>query len=577
VFIVDESSMVGDKESKGDLLQFGSGRLLHDFIRYARLGRPGRPNERRAKIIFVGDPVQLPPIGETLSPALSADYLYSTFGLNCDEFELTQVLRQEAGSAVLDRATVLRDAICAKNFNVMDLSPKAQEIVQVTVVDAVAMVEKAFRAKASSVLITFSNARSLELNHAVRGRLWGDERLDLRTGDLLLVNRNSPTTGLLNGDVVKVLDVASESERRQVRIKGVDRLVELYFRRASLTFRDGDGQPLQVDCTVLENLLSSPERELSPIEQRALLVDFRQRYPSLKPKAAEFRLAIRQDPYFNALQVKYGYAMTCHKAQGGEWDMAVVDFGDGRGQRNEDFFRWTYTAVTRAKKELVTINAPRFDETSSMDWGFTAFKPESEASTRPDVQPAEDPDWNRLSFAQGQEKLFEYHHALRDAWHEHGIAVDRLDHMQYRERYVLRAGQLSCVVEYQYNGKGLVSRFGQGQAGASDSKLLRQALQVMEEIVLPKATSDAELNNPFLVAFLEKVNHALEGSDIRLLSVQRMQYRLRMEFEQECRRAKIDFHYDSAPKWTRVEEVGGPGSSGGLVDQLRERMQGTAN
>jgi len=104
VFIVDESSMVGDKDSKGDLLQFGSGRLLADLIDYTRLGRIGRSGECIAKIIFVGDPAQLPPVGESLSPALSKQYLGEVFGLECEEFELTEVMRQQQGSAVLDRA-----------------------------------------------------------------------------------------------------------------------------------------------------------------------------------------------------------------------------------------------------------------------------------------------------------------------------------------------------------------------------------------------------------------------------------------------------------------------------------------
>ncbi len=101
VFIVDEASMVGDRESKGDLLQFGSGRLLADLIHFARLGRPGRNGERGAKILFVGDPAQLPPVGEVLSPALSANYLKETFGLDCEEYELTEVMRQALGSAIL--------------------------------------------------------------------------------------------------------------------------------------------------------------------------------------------------------------------------------------------------------------------------------------------------------------------------------------------------------------------------------------------------------------------------------------------------------------------------------------------
>ena len=202
VFIVDEASMVGDKESKGDLLQFGSGRLLADLIEFSRLGRLGRPPEFGPQIIFVGDWAQLPPVGETLSPALSAKYLRDVFRLECDEFELTEVVRQQAGSAVLDRATVLRDAIGNKLFNSFNVAAAEGEIVLSSISDGVATAEASFRSKSSAVFITSSNAQALKLNRAVRGRLWGAEDADVQSGDLLLINKNSFKCELSNGDLV---------------------------------------------------------------------------------------------------------------------------------------------------------------------------------------------------------------------------------------------------------------------------------------------------------------------------------------------------------------------------------------
>lgn len=132
LFIVDESSMVGDIESHGDLLQFGSGRLLADLIEYARLARPGRTEGPGAKVLFVGDPAQLPPVGETLSPALSAIYLRQAFGLECGECEITEVMRQASGSGILDRATALRNSISSKVFNTLDLSANEKDVLTST-------------------------------------------------------------------------------------------------------------------------------------------------------------------------------------------------------------------------------------------------------------------------------------------------------------------------------------------------------------------------------------------------------------------------------------------------------------
>jgi hypothetical protein len=570
LFIVDESSMVGDKESHGDLLQFGSGRLLADLIEYARLARPGRAEDPGAKILFVGDPAQLPPVGETLSPALSTSYLRQTFGLECGECEITEVMRQEFGSGILDRATALRNSISSKVFNTIDLSANEKDIKAVTVVEAITLVEQAFKAKSSSVLITHSNAQALDLNRSVRGRLWGDERRELQIGDVLLVNKNSGKTGLYNGDLVKVRRVAARPERKSVRIKGIEGTVELVFRSVSVAYRNMDGTVIDVDCKILENLLDSPERDLPPVAQRALLVDFRLRNPNVRPKAAEFKMAIQQDEYFNALQVKYGYALTCHKAQGGEWDTSAVNFGDGRGQRNEDFFRWTYTAITRAKQNLVTINAPNFSDISSLDWGMpdTADSPDAVV----DDPSVTDTDWNRLSFNRGQEKLFAFHLSLREAWASVGICVEQLEHMSYRERYFLSSEGCSAVVEYQYNGKGKVSKFSSVPGKPSDQVVLAAALRVMESVLKQGSVANAELTDPFLIAFRDRIRSALDGSGIALLSATPMQFRLRIVFGLDGQNRSLDFHYDGTPKWTWVEEVGGAGSSEGLIGRLHHLL-----
>lgn len=575
LFIVDESSMVGDKESQGDILQFGSGRLLADLIEFARLARPGRTSDIGAKILFVGDPAQLPPVGETLSPALSVDYLRKTFGLECDEYEITEVMRQQADSGILDRATTLRNAISTKVFNTLDLSPNNKDIRATTVVEAITFIEQAVREKSSSVLITHSNAQALELNRAVRARLWAQENLELQIGDLLLVNKNSVKTGLFNGDLVKIAKVATSPECKSIYLKGIDDPVVLVFRTVSVAYRDMDGKIIHIDCRILENLLDSPERDLPPLVQRALLVDFRQRNPNLKSKTPEFKLAIQQDEYFNALQVKYGYALTCHKAQGGEWDTVAVSFGDGRGQRNEDFFRWTYTAVTRAKQKLLTINAPHFNEISSLKWGVAQ---ESALCITPDENQATyDADWNRLSFNEGQDKLFAYHLELREAWASTGIVIEQLDHMNYRERYFLSREGKFAVVEYQYNAKWKISAFSAVSNKVADSTVLADALRVMSSVLQSTAMTDCALTDPFLIDFCDRVKYAIKDTGINLLSATSMQYRLRILFEFEGRRTNIDFHYDGTPKWTRVEEVGSAGGVSELFNRLHQLLGAIAN
>ncbi|MTW21943.1 AAA family ATPase [Allochromatium palmeri] len=575
VFIVDESSMVGDKEAKGDLLRFGSGRLLTDLIRYARLGREGRVGEHGAKIIFVGDPAQLPPVGETLSPAMCSDYLKQTFALDCQTFELTEVMRQQTESAILDRATELRNRIGQRDYNRFDLKTADSEIIATSITEAISRVETGLRSKSSSVLITYSNSQAFQLNRALRGRLWGDEDADLRQGDLLLVNKNSFLHDLSNGDLVKVRQMLGSSEQRAIHlnVKGEHERVpvELAFRQVEVAYRAGDGSIRTIRCRLLENLLNSPERELTPLEQRALLVDFRIRNPELRPKTNAFSIAFREDPYFNALQVKYGYAMTCHKAQGGEWQTAVVNFEGGHSARNEQFFRWSYTAITRAQRTLITINAPSFTPTSGITWDTLGPSPQPESTSTTTTPPTDD-DWNRWSFNAGQETLFAYHVALREAWSKRGICIEHLDHLQYTERYLLSRDGRAATVQYHYKGNHKISKTQDTPSSASDPELLDAALTAMHEALSSMPADKTPLSEPFLAEFHDKLNAALEGTEIRIVATEPMPYRLRIEFETAGRRAKIDFYYNGKQTWTSAIVVGGPGASGGLIDRVQQLL-----
>ena len=565
LFVIDEASMVGDREDKQDLLRFGSGRLLADLIAYMRVGRPGRHgSDPGAKLLFVGDPAQLPPIGEIQSPALTADYLEDTFGLRCTGFELTEVLRQASGSAILERATALRDAIKARRFNTFDLKPSRGEVLCEEIPESVSRVAEDYnRRNASSVLITYTNRRALELNQAVRERLWGNELAELRMGDQLLVNRNNRHSGLYNGDLVRVVSVATEPERRRVRMKGVEP-VELSFRTATVTYKDARRNIRRIECRLLENLLDSRERDLSPLQQRALLVDFRQRYPKLRPSTREFTMTIRDDPWFNALQVKYGYALTCHKAQGGEWDTAVVSFESGRGVRNEEFFRWAYTAITRAKHTLVTVGAPSVDAYSDMDWSETSIAPATDSG---EPAHASDPDWDRFSFSEQHATIFEHHRRLREALRLHGIAVDTLEHLQYCERYGLRCDGRFARIQYWYKGNGRVSRIAPVSGnGSGDPALVESSIAILREALLSAPETGDDAHGAFVHALIQRLEQAVAGTGVHLVSTQRMQYRLRVELDDGRRRGKLDFHHDGTPKWTKVEEVGGQGASHGLVD-----------
>lgn len=568
VLIVDEASMVGDRKVRGDVIRFGSGRLLKDLVTFARSRRREGSDDRLVKLLFVGDLAQLPPVGEEESPALSPQRLKAEFGLTVSTFQLETVMRQREGSAILKRATEIRKAIAADVFNAFSLEPDGEEIVQIEPEVAFDVLERSVRSRGSSVVVVRSNAAALEYNRGIRERLWGDASRPVQVGDVLLVNRNAHLSSLRNGDLVKVLDVTSAAERASVPVKGGGN-IELSFRDATVAYREADGTVVRLPCKILENLLDSPGRELTPLEQRALLVHFRQRNPQLKPRSREFAKNLRADPYFNAVQVKFGYAMTCHKAQGGEWDNVLVDFADGGGVRNRAFFRWAYTAITRAKRRLYVVQPPDFDVISEDMWGEAKVACASEKETA-----NLDPDWDRFSFSPATARLLPRHRQLREYWSALGIEVMSLRHIEYCERYILVRDGATAELQYYYNGKNLLRRFGPTPGTRSDKSLLAEALSAFDAL---DDTGEREAPDGFVADFLERLDASLEGTEIRRTSFKLMSYRLRVSFADGYRRGDIDFTFDGSKTWTAAQEVGGPGSSGGLYSEIQRSMDRRKN
>ena len=355
VMIIDEASMISDKIDEGSQLQFGSGSLLKDIIAFMNL-----QSNNNNKIIFVGDPAQLPPVNDPLSPALSKDYLKENYKLNVIETTLKEIIRQDKESPIISNSIRLRESLENDCYDNLDLQ-ESDEIIKQNSFDDIRFSE----INIDRVIISFTNRRALYYNLSYREKVLNFDNSKLSLGDRLLVISNNYKYKLFNGDFVSVEQILSNSiETREITLEGIEYKFE--FINAVISHDDSSKK---LNVKLLLNSLFNDKSSLSLKEQKALKILTeriekikRPRSYSSQDDKIEYFEKLSESPYLNALQIKFGYAVTCHKAQGGEWKEVIVDFDDFQSYTNEFFFRWTYTSITRAAERLVLINPPKISE-----------------------------------------------------------------------------------------------------------------------------------------------------------------------------------------------------------------------
>ncbi|MGY8968267.1 MAG: ATP-dependent DNA helicase [Flavobacteriales bacterium] len=344
LFIVDEASMIGDDRQSAKLFENGS--LLDDLMQYVDAGT-------NCKLLLVGDPAQLPPVHLTISPALDGEYLENKFNKEVTEWELKEVVRQQKDSGILSNATQLRLQMNEEHLDsfLFDLSiandvqrlQDGNEILE--------LLDDALRngGLEETVFIVRSNKRANLYNQQIRGRILFLEA-DLSVGDQLMVVKNnyfwlepeSDPGFIANGDLVKVLRILSHHE-----------LYNFKFAKVEVQLVDyPDEKPFET--VVLLDTLSSESPSLTYEEGNQLYQSVQEDYQHLSSKYKRF-LAVKNNPYFNALQVKYSYAITCHKSQGGQWKNVFIEQPYLPDGPDLSYFRWLYTALTRAQTNLYLV------------------------------------------------------------------------------------------------------------------------------------------------------------------------------------------------------------------------------
>lgn len=345
LFIVDEASMISNNGLDSSF--FGTGRLLDDLIHYVYSGE-------NCRLLLIGDSAQLPPVMEDDSPALQTAVLEG-YGLEVHGAMLSQIVRQAESSGILFNATNIRNAL---NAGETEAYPKLKltdftDIVRISGEDLIDEISSAYNREGleNTMIISRSNKRSNIYNQGVRNRILYREE-ELSAGDMLMITKNNyhwtenveGIDFLANGEIVEVL-----------RIRGEQELYGFRFRDVLVRSIDYN---IEMEVKILMDTLYSDAAGLTRERAEELFLNVLEDYSDISTKPAKMK-RLKVDPFYNAVQVKFAYAVTCHKAQGGEWDTVFLDLGYiSEDHLGINFYRWLYTAITRAGKKLYLVNLP---------------------------------------------------------------------------------------------------------------------------------------------------------------------------------------------------------------------------
>jgi exodeoxyribonuclease V len=343
LFIVDEASMISNQAFESDI--FGSGRLLDDLVKYVY-------NDKNCRLIMVGDTAQLPPVHIDISPALDPGYLKG-FGLEVQEVFLKEILRQAEDSGILFNATAIRQNIAGPAPGLPPIViDDFTDIKRVTGTDLLETITESYNSPGpeETIIITRSNKKANQYNKGIRNMILGREE-ELTAGDLLMIVKNNYfwlpeneiTDFIANGDIMEV-----------IRIKKYE---EMYgFRFANAMVRFVDYKNMEIEVKLLLDTLFSEHAALGTDRNKEFFYAIQEDYAEIGNKRKRYE-KMKTNPWLNALQVKFAYAVTCHKAQGGQWKNVFIDQGYLKDDTvNTEYLRWLYTAFTRATGKLYLVN-----------------------------------------------------------------------------------------------------------------------------------------------------------------------------------------------------------------------------
>ena len=582
VFVVDEASMVADAFSESEFFRLGSGHLLRDLLAFVQ---PTPANGY--KLLLVGDRAQLPPVGDADSWALDADWLTTKLGgAVVREIELTDVVRQAAGSGILANATAVREALRQQQFAGLKLMPSAdvRQLESGGLLPAYLAAGGHPEALNQAIIITYSNNLAQGYNAQVRRHFFGAGFKDafpaqpsIQVGDRLMVTQNNyldQDEPVYNGEFAAVRQVgAAYSRVRRVTINKTAVQVTLTWRPVRVAFVRPDGTSYEMERLLLDDFLTSPDNALRSEQVKALYVDavirWRERTNGYTEKHPDFDKFLKSDPHFHALRAKYGYAVTCHKAQGGTWHTAFVDFAGHRGQAHAHYFRWVYTALTRASQMLYLLNDGSFTPWEKMrvftapppppKGGGVALFPEVLQQQTAQFDPLEALE-TRLGIAGRPLPQVQQFRRVARRLQDVGFEVEQVSDSQSALRYGLRRGAETAEVVAYYGAANSFSSVQPGKASAATAAAVARLREPLPEAACPVPVVLDPNGPPALASFYELFAERAAAASIVILTVQPKPYLHRYLVQDDTGRAVVLFDYDKKGRMknARVDQHDSP-------------------
>ena len=588
VYIVDEASMISDIYQEAEFFRFGTGYLLADFIKFVNLDH----NDHRKKVIFIGDDAQLPPVGMDFSPALNSKYLLQKHHLHSTAFELTEVVRQKAESGVIKNTIPIRKALDEKVFNQLDVDLNYPDLKQVDHQDLISFYLESCDNKINgeSIIIAHSNGDVADYNNKVRECFFPNCQ-EIVSGDkvMALTNSNVHRIFISNGDFGKIREVIGDSEKRRITLKkknpeskNVEEIqVELVFRDVIIGFKSLDDTTHFFPAKIIENLLYNKEPGLSSDQNKALYLDFCIRNKNIPRKSIEFKQLLKIDPYFNALRLKFGYAITCHKAQGSEWNNVFVKCKSHQSQLTSDYFRWLYTAMTRTAQKLYLLDPPHIKLGSGI-------KPIQNLDIPLGKQPINEigcsqknsftdlPDTrDTFGIPQNASFLLTILKEIRKLVDEKGIVIDGINHHQHQETYIFKRGDEIARIDVRYNNKSKITYITTPQPTEMSNEIIKTLLPLQGLLVVINTTEsihEFNFDKPFLNDFHQRILTLTSENSITIQNVVEQQWFQRYTFFWSGEVAVYDIWYNGKSQFTHCQPVRAQCSAGTLVSKIEKLL-----